>query len=511
MSLQANSFLYETMLKQVGHLAGREENMLAAAIERAAKMAWYYHPGRFADGALENLLLQLGYDLQDSPDELTVSRGRPRTLHVASEVYSVGGHSRVLATWVANDRESESTIVLTRQHAEIPSFLAKAWGESSVKVVTLSPHASILGRALQLRKLAVGSDRVILHHHPDDAVPVIAFAKPGGCPVGMFNHAHFWFCLGSSVADVVINTLPYFQRVSECHRFARATTRLKRFGGFKTKLDEPIDKQAAKLKLNLAPDRPVVMTIAQEHYFAPMDGYNFFATLGKLLNLLPELQVVVLGVSSDSRHVPAAMKCDARVRLTGLVIDPAGHYQAADVCLESFPMPSLGGFVEAVADGEAFPVPVYGPCENILRINQEPIASEVGRSRDEIEYLNLTVKALTDLRSTRKRAARIRRLIHLDIQEAKDPLATVYRAIDTQRHAPHELPVTSCSTAEDNVSLASFTEPDVGKELWNLPLLASVKAHMKAARLGHESRRHAARRSLGALARTLRSPFMRQT
>src|SRR5205807_10106497 len=244
------------------------------------------------------------------------------------------------AKWVDRDLASNHCVILTRQPGEIPPLLATTCHQRGVKIVRLPMNVSKLERAATLRNLAKQADRVVLHHHPDDAIPVLAFAANGGPPVAYFNHAHFWFSLGGTVADITLNTLPFFVRLTERFRFPRAVALLSGTPGNRSYV--PFDKDQAKRDLGLDPDIPVLLATGYETYFQPGDGYDFFATLQKVLAACGALQVLVVGPCSQADFVPPAVARNKRVRFFGPVADPVPYYQAADVCLESFPMSSLG-------------------------------------------------------------------------------------------------------------------------------------------------------------------------
>jgi len=434
-----------------------------------------------------------------------VRRTGSSTLHVVSEVNPTGGHSRVVAKWVQRDLGSSHAVVLTRQRAAVPAFLQRIWDDRGAPVTLLRAEEPVDVRARQVKSLASGFDRVILHTHPDDAVPVVAFARPGGCPVAMFNHAHFWFSLGSTVSDIIINTLPYFQQVTRRHRFPRETALL-RGGGLEPLRWVVVDKRAAKANLGLPEEGPVAMTIGHENYFSPGNGYDFYDTAGKLMERQPDLTLLVVGVHETCPWVPERLKSSGRVRLLGPVVDPTPFYCAADVCLESFPMPSLGGLVESVAYGEAFPVPVYGPGENIVRVSLVGRFDYEFRPRTEEEYLAYVCRLLAARDETRGKAAGLRRVLVESDERYGEQFAPLYRQIDALRHMPGEIPATTCCAEEDNRILASFTEPDVCRKINQLlPLGPAVLAHLKAALHGHERMGLAAerimRRSLGGLRR----------
>jgi hypothetical protein len=490
--LAANDFVYRRLLGEVERLRSRNDARLLPFIELVARFAWEAHPGRLADGALDNILLEIGQGLAEAPAMAAAGTvravpGTSRTLHVASELYVTGGHSRVLAKWVQRDLSSSHHIVVTRQPGDLPPFLTAIAAERGALLTILDRSQSIERRAAQLRAVSGGFDRVILHHHPDDAVPVLAYAQAGGSPVAMFNHAHFWFSFGSGVSDMTINTMPYFRMLTRQGRFAEVTDLLDGPFGLDRLSWSDINKEQAKRRLGLSPDRPVAMTIGTEGYFTPTDDLDFFATLTKLLTARPELQVIIVGVREESSLVPPHVRALTQVRLVGPVPDPRPYYEAADVCLESFPMPSLGALMEAVAYGEAFPVPAFAEAEGPLRVNQERIASIAVRQRDEGAYLRYIGELLDARAVTRARAAELRHTLVEDDERFGDQFPGLYERLARREHLPRALPLTVCATASENVALASLGTRGVGAaSLDALPLPSAIAAHVQAAVLGHE-------------------------
>lgn len=511
--LAANDFAYQRMCREVQRLNARRDAGLLPMIERTARFAWLSHPGRLADGTLENILLHIGQTLSDSSSRSgweapLPASSKSRTLHIATELYMTGGHSRVLAKWVQRDLSSSHAIIITRQPVELPDYLLAIAAERGAPIKMLDPQEAILERAQHLRDLSLGFDRVVLHHSPDDAVPVLAYARRGGPPVVMFNHAHFWFSLGSGVADLVLNSEPYFKQLTERYRFPRATTLLTGPPGVQPLTWGEVDKRLAKAKLELAPDQPVVMTIANESYFRPTEEADFFATLAKLLSAKPELQVVMVGVGEESALVPAHIRETGRVRLVGRVADPRPYYEAADLCLESFPMPSMGALIEAASFGQAFPVPAFGQAETPVRVNLSTIKSFATRQLTEADYVRHICELIDAPESTRAKAAELRRLLVQQDQAFGDQFPALYEMAAPLGHEPHEIPNSAFSSAPENLVLASMTDIRKVEEALStlLPLRAMGAAHARALALRYVTPRAAA---LGIARRVVGPAFRR--
>jgi hypothetical protein len=65
-----------------------------------------------------------------------------------------------------------------------------------------------------------------------------------------------------------------------------------------------IDKEAARRTLSLPESATVLMSIANEKYFRPMQGYDFFRTASTVLNRLPDAYLMMVGVKKGSPLVP---------------------------------------------------------------------------------------------------------------------------------------------------------------------------------------------------------------
>ena len=168
--LRANSEAYEWLVEKIQAMDPRKETeAVLGRVALAARFAAEFHPGRFADGAIENLALEIGVELdrlmaEDGGFALPVARkeSRRRVLHVASVVYGIGGHTRMLYHWVRNDQSSCHSVVLLNQRDEsilqwlsepIPQWLSEAVRSSGGDLVVFPPGSPLC----QQSKMAEGN------------------------------------------------------------------------------------------------------------------------------------------------------------------------------------------------------------------------------------------------------------------------------------------------------------------------------------------------------------------
>jgi hypothetical protein len=469
LNLAVNGLIYRRLRAEAidAATAGQAAESVLRRIETCARFAFRNHVGLFSDGTLENLAYRLGQDLQVTAAERAARDTdfaedmEGGTLHVVTRVFPTGGHSRVLAKWISRDTATRHIVVFTQPQPTLPEFFERGVTDNQFRLVHIGQHKDIVEKSIALRLLAQRADRVILHTHPHDVVPVVAFAKAEGLPpIALFNHAHFSYCLGSTVADIHINVLPYYRQISMQHRFARDTALLPTIvGGLTTLRNLPVDKAKAKKALGLDADRVVLLAIAADRYFRPAFGYDFFRTTKRILDRLGQVSLVFVGVRDNCRYAPKSMKQDARVRFLGPLGDPTNVCQAADICLESFPVPSLGAVSLSVAVGEAFPVLAYEVGENILRVDRTARFQGAVRTRTEDEYVDYVVGLAESLDQTRAAAGRIRQdLIAMDAL-FQERLATLYKQIDGHRHSPGPIPAGRFRHELDDLLLAANSRP----------------------------------------------------
>lgn len=491
--LEMNSDLYEAGLNFVKARKRRGVESRLKAIETVSRWAFFHHPGRFADGALENPALEVGRKLEDrgknSAGNLPLRKRRAsRTLHLATQLSNVGGNSRVLIKWVERDTSADHVIVLTDQREAVPDFLQEIITSTGNYCVCLPITENIENRAAAVRSISHSCDRVILYTHPGDTVPVVAFAKEDGPPVAMFNHAHFWFSLGSTVSDIIINTLEYFRKISERYRFARSTALLTGPLGLLPINRAIIDKEAARRALSLPESATVLMSIANENYFRPFGGYDFFRTARTVLSRLPDAYLMIVGVKKASPLVPDDLRSNPHLLLMGIVENPIVHYQASDICLESFPFPSLGAVAEAVAYGEAYPVPVYGPEESILRVQQTPVLTFPYRPPDEDAYVDYVTSLARRKDQIRVEARKMRTKMDEYDQTMEEHFRSLNSLIDSLKHSPGEIPVAGKIESNDCRTLAEINPSSIGEKIDALfPFIQSMFHQVGAALKGYQS------------------------
>lgn len=330
---------------------GGDAHAVAAWAQLAAGFAWNSHPGAYCSPPLENMLLRIagGLGAVALPPEYRLPDGglsRRRVLHVLTTALPTGGHTRVVERWIRNTMHNEThSIIIDSSGSYIPQWLRDAVQSSGGRLIVLnSPFQSLLYRAMILRQLAhEWANLVVLHSHPYDPLPILAFGVDAGPPVVLFNHADHVFWLGASVADVVADFRPIGQALSRQRRGRRETALLP------IPLVQPmleIDKRVAREQLGIDEQTTVLLTIASGYKYSPLGGFDFLELHLKVLDRFPDVVLLAVGPEDSGQWAEAKVASGGRIRAFGVQHDLGVFHAAADIYLDSFPFASLTSMFE---------------------------------------------------------------------------------------------------------------------------------------------------------------------
>lgn len=464
--LSRNEFFYTYFLnnKILGIKEELDENELVERIMFLAKFAWRNHPGYYYDGRLENILFNYGKNLERYVDAeqsaCDIKRIFPRNdaitlLHLATELGDVGGHTRVLYQLLKRNEEKNQILVLTGQSIkDVPQWFSDGIG--TIPVVALNSISSIFERAFILRYIAGFSKKILLYHHPFDAVPIMAFSHDACPPVLLENHAHSWFWLGSSIADMV------FAHSSFHMDFTRKTRPVDNVHLLPvTQIDDidltfdMKDKGKAKEKLQINPDTICIITVGTPDKFIPNAQYNFFKTARKIIDRFENAEIFIIGIHTSENYSIDSEK----IHFLGPVSDPSDYYKAADICLDALPQPSLGGTLYSALIGVACPLYKYGAAHvfNCRNLSGTTVYEQyVGSPRNEHEYLD-KLEFLIEHPDIRKQITEEIREEYVSMY-SKESLGTYFKqmlnAADGLEHAPRMIPVGVCHRDADSAEIA---------------------------------------------------------
>ena len=327
---------------------------------------------------LETMLLRLG-QREPRPAPRVVEPHEPRRwLHVLSMSFAVGGHTAIAQRWIArNPFGARHDVVLTAQaEANCDPDLAAAVRGSGGDVRSLAEAPSLLERAAALRAFArERADVVVLHVHPWDVVPPLAFATTGGPPVLLVNHADHAFWLGAAIADIVVDIRDIGVALSRNLRATRGSALLP--VPIVDRGAAPHDRSRAATRVRTLGDRRfVLLTVASAHKYRPQTRLDFAATALRIIEALDDCILVAVGPSpEDPLWTELAERSADRIVAVGYDRDLAPWHAATDLYLESFPIGSYTALLEAGLAARAFVRKPHLAPPSVLPIDRGALAA----------------------------------------------------------------------------------------------------------------------------------------
>lgn len=460
--LRANSAAYERLVRIAADLwRARDAEAALAAVSRAVVFCGAFHPGRFADGAIENIAYEIGRDCLSAANATSGSGrhwGRRRVLHVVTQLSSIGGHTRMLHHWVCNDRSSSHGVVVVRQGCRaVPAWLSQAVRGAGGHLTICDPSNSPLAQAAVIRRLAqTEADLVVLHHDAYDVVPTVAFAADGGPAVAVLNHADHSFWPGSSVADSIIDLRSSASSLSAERRFARCSAVLP------IPLADPalpLTRMEARRMLGIPAEQHVLVTVGRKLKFRPCGRYDFVGTAGRILERDRHAHLYIVGATDRDLAPYLRAAPHERIHFSGVIANPAPYQAAADVYLESFPFGSNTALLEAALAGLPV-VPAYAPLFPLLVAGNDSLHDLLPNPASEEAYIERACALMSDADGRAAFGASLRERVRSQhVGDGwLDRLSALYRCTDVLAHRPSPIPATACST----------DGADIGLSLWHV-------------------------------------------
>lgn len=365
-----------------------------------ASVAWWSNPGFLYCHEMEQLLTEVGRDYGKPLTNSFSAKWPPnRFLHVMTTAYETGGHTRVVARWIETCAQHAHTerhsILISKQGDErLPAWLARATQKSGGELFRLSSTLSCLEAATELRAKSLDFDVVVLHIHPNDPLPNLAFHDQPR-PVMFFNHADHVFTLGMDAARVIADYRSIGQDVSSRLRAKRPRKAMIPI----PLIDDqsfPADKADARRKLGLPADALVALTIGQAYKFSPVFGYSFSEAAQAICNGDPRIIIVAIGDPESQPWAKLQQSTQGRFRPVGEVADPEIlelYYSSADVYLDSFPCGSLTAALDAAR--HAIPVQRLNiPLQPLLYSDDLALDSVLTGASSQSEYVERVLQWL---------------------------------------------------------------------------------------------------------------------
>jgi len=378
----------------------------AAAVfgQMAADYAFRNHPGFFVSPRLENLLTHIGRMTMERgakfSDHFRANNSPKRILHILTQAYELGGHTRLAWRWIERDKDHIHSVLLTRQgERKVPKNLINAVKASGGHIYRIDKQfGGLISRAKTLRRLANQNDIVVLHIHPYDVVPIIGLSYREKYPaVCYMNHADHLFWLGVSISDVIAHIRQSSWQLSIKRRKVEAK-RCLMLPIPVNKTNRQLTRVVAKFQLGIAEDAIVLLSVASGYKYNKIDDkIHFINAVRPILEKCDKTILLVVGPSESDLHLDMSLKVYNRIKVYGPQKDIELFYQAADIYLDSFPFASITSLLEA----GSFGVPIVSYCVHpeqaaVLCADDPGLIKSLVCTKDLESYRNIIIKLIQD-------------------------------------------------------------------------------------------------------------------
>ncbi len=337
-------------MKKIKHMIAHEEDKdkKLLLIEHFLHFCKDYITGYYSDDWIERQISKYGEDISFSEGETYV---KDTALMVMTKASVTGGHTVLVNNWITFDERRKYSIVFTDcKKCDVPLFLRNSVTESGGKLFYLSKGRDV-EKAGGLLDIAQNFEKIILHIHMYDMVPVMAFSNKGWTrPIYYCNHANFLFSVGMSISDMVLNIKKYDQERSLAYRGASRSELLP----FPQKvIQEDQDDEVPEdvrgylgKKYGFNQDSKIIISVGADYKYTKTEKYDFIGFVKRLMKVLPENTFFYIIGADPEAHRWRRMKADTDGRAMAIGYQPRKEIsrwmKIADAYVVSFPMNAAG-------------------------------------------------------------------------------------------------------------------------------------------------------------------------
>lgn len=316
------------------------------------RLLWANPVGPVEDEALEVALHdRFGASFARAADSAGIEARSVDRLHVISEAFDFGGHTRLLEEILAIQARQGSVAVAVT--TSMTARFAERCSEIGAPVHRL--NGSLVDRATSLIAIGRRARRVMLHIHPDDLGAAIAarVLSNEGREVVFLNHADHLFGFGHGAATVVAEIGGFGWRLTSERRTARA----QHFLGIPAPpLQRPTDDATARTMA----DGPI-LSVGSAHKYRPDGSHDFPAFLMTLMSRT-DRPVELIGPSPDDPWwQPVLARYGNRLRILSTLPFEATLARLANAAcyVDSFPITGGTAMTQGLMAGKTVFAPPY--------------------------------------------------------------------------------------------------------------------------------------------------------
>lgn len=383
---------FERMLKTIEETQSIDTKLELA--QYALSYAVFACTGYFSSSVLETVFTDYAKSLKVDLSKINYKANS--FLHVLTEGFHSGGHTRVVERWIENAPKSQlHSVCIIKPNDSNLNTLKSNVKDKKGEFITFDNALTLKERALKLRLLAMKYEYVILHTHMDDATATVAFGTEDfKRPVLFYNHASHLFWIGKAVSDLHLDLIEN-DEITQKRKIHHSY-----FLGIPSKHIELSNTENSIFKAppplsNLSRqylNKKIIICAGHRNKFKPIDNENLFELIKKISD--ENTVCFIIGISpKDSLWAKVQKQSDERIIPLGVIEFDKGYMdyiKMADLYLDSYPFPGGTALIDAISLG----VPVLSLKTALPQLDYLTKTSAYCHSKD--EFIAKAKKILND-------------------------------------------------------------------------------------------------------------------
>lgn len=360
--------------------------------QTAAHWAVKNHTGYFSSKVIEENLINITSKYKCDIDEVILNES---FVHVITEVYSIGGHTRAVENLInASSINEKHNIVIINQDKDmpVPNSLAESIEARNGELFIVNQNFNTIDKALAIRKFCSKFEYVVLHTHMCDVVPTIAFGvHEFKRPIIFFNHADHMFWLGVSISDIIAELSNDGARLTQQKRTSTISSILPIPIKFNKNIE--ITKEVACEELGVEQQYEYIISMASASKYTKICQYDFVEFATKLIDSNKNIYLVLIGPDKQKEKKWSDLYVQTNGRINAVGIQTRENvlfYKSIASCyIDSFPTGSFTSYLEFAAIG--IPSFILSKPTNTLDVvkNNGCIADNINQL---VEKVNLVLR-----------------------------------------------------------------------------------------------------------------------
>ncbi len=328
----------DSFIKKVNNI---DKNTKIKEVEEAVKCLCLLGTGIYSSYKIEKYFL-------DKANKFSIKENicyeKNSILHVMTEAYTFGGHTRVVERWIMDSpaHEKHSVYIINqKEQINIPDLLKEVIKAKNGHLFVDNNNA-YMKKSYTLRKEAMKYEKIVLHVHFDDYVPLIAFGSEEFTrPIIYYNHADHLGWLGISIADIVADLRDCGHKITIEKRHAKKSIKLGIPVLHQTKKQVAIKTDKSKIH---------ILTFAREEKFKPIQDINIFKLIKKITDKYENIIFTIIGIKERNDYLLEANINNNKLIVKSIMShnELMEYISQCDIVLDSFPMAGGTAMLDAV-------------------------------------------------------------------------------------------------------------------------------------------------------------------